>query len=174
MRVRNDTTSPLTHISVERSGPKRAHGRDGNAVRCRKLYKDPWLLATSLQHSRGAGKRIVRLYALRMQIEETFRDLKNGRWGLGLEYARSRSHARLENLLLVTDPNQIPFEVANIVADVQATNFPERAEAIADRVARHVPDVISLQEVSSFWTQSPGDFLIGNLTPATTPMLDYL
>ncbi len=81
--------------------PKKAHGNAPIAARCRKLYKDPWLLATSLEHSRGSGKRIVKLYSLRMQIEETFRDLKNGRWGLGLEYARSRRHARLENLLLI-------------------------------------------------------------------------
>jgi len=37
-----------------------------------------------------------------MQIEETFRDLKSHRWGYGLQYARSRSTERLENLLLIT------------------------------------------------------------------------
>jgi len=56
-----------------RGRPRKAHGAHVHAVRCRKLYKDPWLLASSLEHSRGAGKRIVKLYALRMQIEETFR-----------------------------------------------------------------------------------------------------
>jgi|TARA_B100000315_G_scaffold150895_1_gene139690 hypothetical protein len=37
-----------------------------------------------------------------MQIEETFRDLKSHRWGYGLQYARSQSTERLENLLLIT------------------------------------------------------------------------
>ncbi len=37
-----------------------------------------------------------------MQIEETFRDLKSHRWGYGLQYARSRSSERLDNMLLVT------------------------------------------------------------------------
>ena len=32
-----------------------------------------------------------RAYQKRMQIEETFRDLKSHRWGLSLQYARSRS-----------------------------------------------------------------------------------
>ena len=68
---------------------------------CRKLYKDLWLLVTSLAHGRGAGRRVGKIYALRMQIEETFRGLKNGRWGFGLEYARSYHAERLENLLLI-------------------------------------------------------------------------
>ena len=37
-----------------------------------------------------------------MQIEETFRDLKSGRWGYGLEYTGSGSVMRLSNLLLLT------------------------------------------------------------------------
>jgi hypothetical protein len=44
---------------------------------------------------------IVSLYAQRMGIEQSFRDTKNLRWGLGLEVSRSRSRARLEMLLLV-------------------------------------------------------------------------
>lgn len=81
--------------------------------------------------------------------------------------------AGLENLLLVTDPNQIPVEVANIVAQVVATDFPARAEAIADQIERLRPDVISLQEMSEFRTQSPGDVVFGNPTPATTPFMDW-
>ncbi len=52
-------------------------------------------------HSRGSAKRIEKIYRLRMQIEENFRDMKNGRWGLGLEYARSSNPQRLENLLVI-------------------------------------------------------------------------
>ena len=37
----------------------------------------------------------------RMQIEETFRDLKNDRWGFALVLARSRSRQRREILLLI-------------------------------------------------------------------------
>jgi hypothetical protein len=43
----------------------------------------------------------VQLYRQRMQIEETFRDLKCHRWGFGLRYARCNSAARLEVLLLL-------------------------------------------------------------------------
>ena len=68
---------------------------------CRKLYRDPWLIATSLPHNRGGAKRVEKMYTLRMQIEECFRDIKNGRWGLELEYARSKHAHRLENLLVI-------------------------------------------------------------------------
>jgi hypothetical protein len=70
------------------------------AKRARKLDKDPWLIATSLPHRYGAAKRIMKLYALRRQIEETFRDGKGHRWGLGLQYARSRNPQRWGILLL--------------------------------------------------------------------------
>ena len=87
-----------------RRGPGRSrktHGQGTLAKRARKLYKDPWLIATSLPNRYGAAKRIMKLYALRMQIEETFRDCKGRRWGLGLQEARSRDPQRWEILLLI-------------------------------------------------------------------------
>lgn len=81
--------------------------------------------------------------------------------------------ARIQNLLDVQDPNQIPFAVTALLGDVMATNFPERAEAIVDQIELKNPAVISLQEVSEYRIQSPGDFLIGNPVPATTPLMDW-
>jgi hypothetical protein len=95
---------PLYLVRKYRRGPGRAqksHGHGTPAKRARKLYKDPWLLATSLPNTYGAAKRIMKLYALRMQIEETFRDCKGRRWGFGLQYARSRDPQRWEMLLLI-------------------------------------------------------------------------
>jgi len=51
-----------------------------------------------------------------------------------------------------------PFQsVYEIFETVQATNFPERAEAIADIVMREKPHVIGLQEVSLIRSQFPSD-----------------
>ena len=51
-----------------------------------------------------------------------------------------------------------PLQSINgIYETVQATNFPERAEAIADAVMRQRPHVIGLQEVSLFRSQLPSD-----------------
>ena len=46
--------------------------------------------------------RIKRIYAQRMQIEETIRDLKSHRWGFALRYARTNRPERLEALLLIS------------------------------------------------------------------------
>lgn len=69
--------------------------------RSRLAAREPWLLATSLSPREWTARRVVQAYRKRMQIEETFRDMKNARWGYALEYARSGSAARLENLLLI-------------------------------------------------------------------------
>jgi hypothetical protein len=73
-----------------------------NGERARVHAREPWLLATSLSPKTWSARRVVRAYEKRMQIEETFRDLKSHRWGYGLQYARSQSTERLENLLLIT------------------------------------------------------------------------
>lgn len=67
----------------------------------RRLHRAPWLLATSLPHHRGAGNLIKRAYTRRMEIEETFRDLKSHRWGFALRYAQTKNPKRLEMLLLI-------------------------------------------------------------------------
>lgn len=81
--------------------PVKAHGAGNAAQRGRKQHRDPWLLATSLPHEAGTPARVMKLYAKRMQVEETFRDLKDERWGFGLALARSGSVARREVLLLI-------------------------------------------------------------------------
>ncbi|MBE7478988.1 MAG: transposase [Polyangiaceae bacterium] len=83
-------------LGAPRRGP-----RGPNAAMYRRLHRAPWLLATSLPHTQGSERRIKQLYTLRMQIEETFRDLKCHRWGFGLRYANCRTAKRLELLLLV-------------------------------------------------------------------------
>jgi endonuclease/exonuclease/phosphatase family metal-dependent hydrolase len=55
--------------------------------------------------------------------------------------------------------------------EVQATRFPERAEAIADEIAATRPDVVGLQEAVLIRTDTPAD---GPATPAETLASDYL
>jgi hypothetical protein len=63
--------------------------------------KEPWLLATNLPPNRFTSKQIVTLYAKRMQIEESFRDLKSPQYGMGLRHCKSRCSRRLDILLLI-------------------------------------------------------------------------
>jgi hypothetical protein len=60
--------------------------------------KEPWLLATSLETE--TAEQIVAIYATRMQIEETFRDAKNHRYGWSLRHVRGYHADRLTLLLL--------------------------------------------------------------------------
>jgi len=93
----------------------------------RHLHRAPRLLATSLPHEIGSEFRIKKLYSQRMQIEETFRDLKCHRWGFCLRYARSNSAARLEILLL---PGTLATLIAWIVGLVgRALHLNEQLQA---------------------------------------------
>jgi len=107
--------------------PRKVCGR-----RChRNLHREPWLLATSLPHELGSTRKVVRLYGLRMQIEERYRDLKGGCWGLGLECARSRSARRLEVLLLVSALATFVYWLSALVA--QAKGWARHFQANTER-----------------------------------------
>jgi endonuclease/exonuclease/phosphatase family metal-dependent hydrolase len=78
-------------------------------------------------------------------------------------------------ILTPADPNTpIPVLAAQAWGVVQQTNFPERAKAIADEIAKARPHLVGLQEVSLFRIQSPGDVLIGNPVKATEVAIDFL
>lgn len=62
--------------------------------------REPWLLVASPSLELPAH-HLVTLYARRMQIELSFRDLKSHRYGQGFEDSLTRTGKRLEVLLLV-------------------------------------------------------------------------
>jgi hypothetical protein len=62
--------------------------------------REPWLLAYSTDLELTA-QQVVLLYARRMQIELSFRDLKSHRYGQAFEDSLTRSAARIEVLLLL-------------------------------------------------------------------------
>lgn len=66
---------------------------------------------------------------------------------------------------LAGTPEQLPVLVAQTFDEVMQSNFPARAEAIAEIVARERPDLIGLQEVFLL-RQGPPDFLLNHLVNA--------
>jgi hypothetical protein len=64
-----------------------------------KGMKEPWCLATSLGAT--TASEIVKLYGRRFTIEETFRDTKDIRFGMGLAATRIKDPARRDRLLLI-------------------------------------------------------------------------
>jgi len=84
------------------------------------------------------------------------------------------------NLYLGTDLGPIfsapnPFALFAAIgagwAQVQANDFPARAEALADEIAAAKPDLVGLQEAMIFRTDFPPD---GPVTPAETVVFDFL
>jgi hypothetical protein len=71
------------------------------ARKARKAAREPWVLATSLSPEQANAAQGVTLYGKRMQIEESFRDLKSHRYGMGFEDSQTRDGRRLSVLLLL-------------------------------------------------------------------------
>jgi len=82
--------------------------------------------------------------------------------------------ADLLRVVNVGSAEEIPIAVAQTHQTIQQTDFPERAQAIAEQVKRSLPDLIGLQEVSLLRTQFPSDFFQGNPQLAQDVTYDYL
>ena len=93
-----------------RPGPKRPPPANKVERELRQSALDPWLLATSL--SDGDAAEIVRQYAKRMQIEETFRDAKNHRFGWSMGTVRLTTPHRAAVLLTLA---ALAFVVATLI-----------------------------------------------------------
>jgi hypothetical protein len=82
------------------------------------------------------------------------------------------------DIFKILDPSQsIPENAADVFADIQVTDFPQRAESIADLAAVHHPHLIGLQEVSLIRTQCPDDIVLppnDSAPNATDVYADYL
>ena len=78
---------------------KQSHSRA--SLKAARSAREPWLLACSPELSLLDAAAIIAMYAKRMRIEQSFRDLKSERLGLGFSAARSHSARRLEILLLI-------------------------------------------------------------------------
>jgi hypothetical protein len=115
IRHRNHRASNARHTIVERE---------------RRAAREPWLLITSLKIS---AKRVVALYARRMQIEETFRDAKNPRFGFALSYSRTRIEKRADVLLLVASLAHLVAVVVGLTAEAADLHLRFQANTIKNR-----------------------------------------
>lgn len=101
-----------THFFLIKKPPKNRKHRaryrpksGGRDVRIHnKSAHEPWLLVSSLSNEKvtmAHTKKVIAIYEKRMQIEESFRDLKSTRYGFGLTHAYSRCSKRITLLLLI-------------------------------------------------------------------------
>jgi hypothetical protein len=89
---------PKGRVHLNRLGQR---VRSSHSRKHEQAQREPWLLGTSLPESFKLAEKAVMLYALRMQIEEAFRDLKSTRFGLSLELHHTYQLERLQVLLLI-------------------------------------------------------------------------
>ena len=109
------------------SKPKR---RNLRAKRAAKAHREPWFLATSLKLP---AKQITKIYASRMQIELTFRDLKSHRFGWGFEDARCRSTARVAVQILLAALASLVTMLVGIAAEKAGCHKAFQANTITKR-----------------------------------------
>ena len=92
--------------------------------------REPWLLATSLPVTRTLAKQVVRLYRLRMSIEEGFRDMKSHRFGLGLTYHRCASVERLQVLVFIASLALLVLWLMGTATVAQGAHYQFQANSV--------------------------------------------
>lgn len=115
-----------------RPGPRTLRPCRTDVAIYRDRGRDPWLLATSLTDV--TAEKVVGAYALRMRIEQTFRDAKNYRFGWSLRHVRCYSPDRLANLLLLATLAIIAVTLLGFEAERRHLHRSYQANTVKHRV----------------------------------------
>jgi hypothetical protein len=94
--------------------------------------KEPWILATNLPLD-VAPVDIINLYFKRMQIEESFRDVKSHQFGLAGRYVRTHSVDRWGVKMLLAAIVQITYWVIGVIAHSQNKQQYFQANTVKDK-----------------------------------------
>lgn len=112
-------------------GPKLPPPKNKEQRELRQSALDPWLLATSLRD--GDADFIVGLYARRMQIEETFRDAKNHRFGWSLGQVQLSSLQRTTTLLVLAALALVVVTLIGMAAERRGDHRAYQANTVKKR-----------------------------------------
>jgi hypothetical protein len=121
---------PKGRVHLNRFGrpARNSHSRKQAAAQ-----REPWLLATSLPATHSLAKHVVKIYSLRMQIEEAFRDLKSTRFGLSLELHLTYQVERLQVLLLIATLALLVAWLIGRALEITAQHRHYQANTVTDR-----------------------------------------
>jgi hypothetical protein len=111
------------------------------SLKSARAQREPWLLAVSPKLDHLSAQAVVAVYAQRMQIEESFRDLKSERFGLGFSANRSTQKNRLSVLLLIGCLASFVLRLIGEVGKARQMEFKFQSNT---RRSRSVLSVISL------------------------------
>lgn len=116
----------------------------GKKIRCSVSLKhakggnEPWLIATSIHPEVISAKQMIVIYKKRMQIEESFRDLKNARNGFSLRQCRSCGKKRLDIALLIGALAMLVLWIIGMAMKLQNIQYSFQSNTIRNR------DVLSI------------------------------
>lgn len=96
-----------------------------------KSNSEPWVLASNMTHL--CAHKIVDLYKTRMQIEESFRDLKSTSTGWEFEHHRSRSAKRIAIMLLIASIATFATWLVGLIAKNDGFHLRLQANTIKHR-----------------------------------------
>ena len=126
------TTRRLPKGRVVKDSRGKTNGNNGSG-RYKSSAKEPWILATNLPDSEYKAVEIVNLYAKRMQIEESFRDLKSHQFGLCARYVRTSCTHRWGVKRLLAAIVQITYWVIGIIGHSQGMQRIYQANTVRDK-----------------------------------------
>lgn len=128
---------------LDKGRKAKRHSRTSQKHSATHLYqrcaKEPWLLVTNVPCHILNAVQITRLYAKRMQIEESFRDLKSTSYGIALRHNRTRCTKRLDILLLIALLAEILMWWNGLIAVQAKWHFDFQANSIKHRRVLSIP-----------------------------------
>lgn len=109
--------------------PRNYHSANGSYSR---LAKEPWILATNLPKVYPATK-VLNAYKKRMQIEESFRDIKSARYGLGGRTIQTRCVYRWGISMLLAAIVQITLWIIGVIGHSQGFQKKFQSNTVRDK-----------------------------------------
>ena len=124
-------TNPLNYRVIQgkrikrnpnrRPEPRLFSGPARGSRQARRRAFTPWVLGTN--HEKLSAEEIMSFYALRMSIEEQFRDFKNARYGWAFREVRASSITRYSILLLIGSIAQFIMMMIGKIAEQQKVHL---------------------------------------------------
>ncbi len=173
-------SKPLTaHVVLHAKSPRgRKHrnrqgvpARNSNSHKNAQREREPWLLVASPNLTLNA-RQLVALYARRMQIELSFRDLKSHRYGQAFEDSLTRKGPRIEVLLLLSALAAFATWLVGMACEVSGIDqwfTPFRSKRPLYSVMR-----LGREALVRRWLQIPLGGLIQQIRQPTPALLDQL
>jgi hypothetical protein len=126
------TTKRLSKGRVVKDSRGKTKGKSASGS-YKNAGKEPWILATNLSGDDYKSTEIVNLYSKRMQIEESFRDLKSHQFGLCGRYIRTKCIHRWGVKMLLAAIVQITYWVIGVIGHSQGMQRIFQANTVKDK-----------------------------------------